>query len=437
MTELVSTFTRLKSDLLTKPKLAIAGGPPAVKHPLPPMYPGGMRIGAEEETAVLDVLRCKRLFRYYGPYPGGSKVDEFEKAFAAYMGTGHAVAVSSGSASLVCGLAALGLGPGDEVIIPAYTWIASAEAVIAVGAVPILAEIDHSLTLDVADVEAKITSRTKAIMPVHMRGAPCHMHRIARLAQSRGLKVLEDVAQAAGGSFGGQPLGSIGDVGAFSFQFNKIITCGEGGIATTNDPELYQRIIMYHDVVGGLRNGIPKEKILNGLNFRMSELHGAIMLVQLRRLDGLLAALRQRKATLKCAIQDVARRKGVSFRALNDADGDTATSLVFFAPTAERACLIAAALNAEGANAFVIYQPGRVDYHVYPHWTPVMEKRTWSENGGPWRWHDGDVRYSRDMCPRSLDLLSRAVHLDISPDMSVVNVEELAGAILKVLDALL
>jgi 8-amino-3,8-dideoxy-alpha-D-manno-octulosonate transaminase len=437
MTELVGTFTNVESDLPTKPKLAMNGGPQAIKHPLPPMYPGGMRIGAEEEKAVLDVLRSKRLFRYYGPYSGGSKVDEFEKAFAAYMGTGHAVAVSSGSASLVCGLAALGIGPGDEVIIPAYTWIASAGAVIAVGAVPILAEIDQSLTLDVADVESKITSRTKAIMPVHMRGAPCQMHRIAGLAQSRGLKILEDVAQAVGGSFCGQLLGSIGDVGAFSFQFNKIVTCGEGGIAITNDAELYQRIVMYHDVVGGLRNRIAKEKILNGLNFRMSELHGAIMLVQLCRLDGLLTDLRRRKATLKCAMQDVAKRKGVSFRTINDADGDTATSLVFFAPTAVRAFRIAAALNAEGVNAFLIYQPGRVDYHVYAHWTPVMEKRSWSENGGPWRWHGGDVKYSRDMCPRSLDLLSRAVHLDISPDMSVVNVEELAGAVLKVLDALL
>jgi|RhiMetdeSRZDD1v2_1073273.scaffolds.fasta_scaffold127133_4 8-amino-3,8-dideoxy-alpha-D-manno-octulosonate transaminase len=426
-----------KSDLSASPRLAIDGGPPAIKHPLPPMYPGGMRIGAEEEKAVLDVLRSKRLFRYYGPYPGASRVDEFEKAFAAYMGTGHAVAVSSGYASLVCGLAALGVGPGDEVIVPAYTWIASAEAVIAVGAVPILAEVDQSLTLDVADVESKITGRTKAIMPVHMRGAPCQMRRIVGLAQPRGLKVLEDVAQAAGGSFCGQRLGSIGDVGAFSFQFNKIITCGEGGIAITKNAELYQRIVMYHDVVGGLRNRVPKEKILNGLNFRMSELHGAMMLVQLCRLHGLLTDMRKRKAALKGAMQDVARRKGVSFRAINDADGDTATSLIFFTPAAERAIRIAAALNAEGVSALVIYEPGRVDYHVYPHWTPVMEKRTWSENGGPWRWHDVDVRYRQDMCPRSLDLLSRAVHLDVSPDMSSVNVEELADAVLKVLDALL
>ena len=194
---------------------------------------------------------------------------------------------------------------------------------------------------------------------------------------------------------------------------------------------------MYHDVVGGLRKRIAKDKLLNGLNFRMSELHGAMMLVQLRRLHGLLTDMRRRKATLKFTMQDVARRKGVSFRAINDADGDTATSLVFFAPTAERAVRIAGALKAEGVSAMVIYQPGLVDYHVYPHWTPIMEKRTWSENGGPWRWHDEDVRYSLDMCPRSLDLLSRAVHLDISPDMSDVNVEELISAVLKVIDALL
>jgi dTDP-4-amino-4,6-dideoxygalactose transaminase len=242
-----------------------------------------MRLGAEEEKAVVDVLRSKRLFRYYGPGSGGSKVDEFEGAFARHLGTGRAVAVSSGSAALVCGLAALGVGPGDEVIVPAYTWIASAGAVVAAGAVPVLAEIDQSLTLDAGDAESKITHRTRAIMPVHMRGAPCEMHRIMRLARSRGLKVLEDVAQATGGSFRGQRLGSIGDAGAFSFQFNKIITCGEGGIASTRDAEIHERILMYHDVIGGLRNGIPKGRILNGLNFRMSELHGAIMLVQLRR----------------------------------------------------------------------------------------------------------------------------------------------------------
>jgi 8-amino-3,8-dideoxy-alpha-D-manno-octulosonate transaminase len=429
--------SRTKSDRFAETKLAIDGGAPAVTHPLPPMYPGGMRIGADEEKAVLEVLQSKRLFRYYGPYAGDSKVGKFEKEFAAYTRTSHAVAVSSGSAALVCGLAALGIGPGDEVIVPAYTWIGSAQAAIAVGAVPKLAEIDQSLTLDVADVERTITARTKAVMAVHMRGAPCRMHELVALAQRRGLKVLEDVAQAVGGSFDGQCLGSIGDAGAFSFQFNKIITCGEGGIAITKDAEIYRRIIMYHDGGAAQRNMIPAEKMLNGLNYRMSELHGAIMLVQLRRLQGLLKDMRERKATLKDAIKDVATRKGISFRTINDPEGDTATSLVFFAPTAERAVRIAAALKAEGAGALLVYQPGRVDYHVYTHWTPIMEQRVWSDYGGPWRWHDGEVGYSRDMCPRSLELLGCAIHLDISPDMSRDNVEELADAVVKVFEALL
>jgi 8-amino-3,8-dideoxy-alpha-D-manno-octulosonate transaminase len=418
-------------------KLAIHGGMPAIAHPLPPMYPGGMRIGVEEEEAVLEVLRSKRLFRYYGPNSGGSKVDEFEKAFSAYMGITHAVAVSSGSASLVCGLAALGVGPGDEVIVPAYTWIASAEAVIAVGAVPKPAEIDESLTLNVRDVERKITSRTKAVMPVHMRGAPCRMHEVTELAQRCGLKVLEDVAQSVGGSFCGQRLGTIGDVGAFSFQFNKIITCGEGGIAIAKDDEIYERIIMYHDVAAAQGRKIPEGKILNGLNYRMSELHGAIMLVQLRRLQGLLTDMRLRKAILKNAIKDVVNRKGICFRTINDPEGDTAISLIFFLPTAERAICIAQALSAEGARASVIYQPSCVDYHIYAHWTPIIEQRVWSEQGGPWRWHDGRVGYSRDMCPRSLELLSRAVHLHVSPDMSRDNVEELSDAVVKVLEILL
>jgi 8-amino-3,8-dideoxy-alpha-D-manno-octulosonate transaminase len=425
------------SDPTSKPQLAIDGGARAIKRELPPMYPGAMRLGAEEEHAVIQVLRSKRLFRYYGPHPGDSKVEEFEKKFAGYMGAGHAVAVSSGFASLVCGLAALGVGPGDEVIVPAYTWIASAEAVIAVGAVPILAEIDRSLTLDVADVQLKISPRTKVIMPVHMRGAPCQMDAIMGLAQSHGLKVLEDVAQAAGGVFRGQPLGSIGDVGAFSFQLNKIITCGEGGAAITSAAETYQRIMMYHDVIGGLRSGIAQEQMLNGMNFRMSELHGAILVTQLDRLAGLLTDMRRRKEMLKDAVKDVAARKGVAFRTLNDTHGDTAVSLIFFAPTAERAVRIASALNAEGAPSFVIYQPDRLDYHVYAHWTPILEKRVWSANGGPWRWHNGNVGYSADMCPRSLELLGRAVHLDISPDMDSVNVEEMGDAIRKVLEALL
>src|SRR5215213_3251165 len=237
-------------------RLAIEGGTPAVTSPLPRMYPGGMRIGREEEEAVLEVLRSKRLFRYYGPTPGPSKVAELEEAFAAVIGVTHAAAVSSGSAALMCALAGLGVGPGDEVIVPAYTWIASASAVVAMGAVPILAEVDESLTLDPADVRRKITPSTKAIIPVHMRGAPSQMDELMAIAREHKLPVLEDADQADAATYRGQRLASVGDVGAFSQNFNTILTCAEGSMVTTDDDGVLRRILMYNDVVGGQRNNV-------------------------------------------------------------------------------------------------------------------------------------------------------------------------------------
>ena len=417
-------------------KLAIDGGTPAVRQPLPPMYPGGMRIGKEEEDAVVEVIRSKRLFRYYGPDAGPSKVADLEKEFAAHMGAAYSVAVSSGTGALICSLNGIGIGPGDEVIVPAYTWIASASSVFAVGGVPIPAEVDESLTLDAADVERKITAHTKAIMPVHMRGAPCQMDALMAVARKHNLKVVEDSAQADGASFHGRRLGSIGDVGAFSLQFNKIITSGEGGMVITSNQDVWKRAVMFHDVIGGARNGIPEDEVLPGVNFRMTELQGAVALAQLHKLDGLLEQMRERKIMLKSAMADVAQRKGVSFRRENDPAGDAAICLVFFVPEVARAHKVAEALTAEGVGSNVMYTPGHSDYHVYPYWSPIMNKRTWTPTSGPWRWHEGEVNYSPDMCPRTLELLSRAVHMDVSPDLTNEQVEEVAEALNKVLDAL-
>ncbi len=424
------------SDSQANAKLAINGGTPAVRQPLPPMYPGGNRIGQEEEDAVVEVIRSKRLFRYYGPQPGPSKVADLEKAFADHMGTAYGLAVTSGTGALICSLNGVGVGPGDEVIVPAYTWIASASAVFAAGGVPIPAEVDESLTLDAADVERKITPHTKAIMPVHMRGGPCDMDALMAVARKHGLKVVEDTAQADGASYHGKRLGSIGDVGAFSLQFNKIITCGEGGIVITNSRDVFNRAVMFHDVIGGSRNNIPENEILPGVNFRMTELQAAVALVQLSRLDGLLDQMRQRKAMLKNAMASVAQRKGITFRTENDSAGDAAVCLVFLMPEAERAHAVAKALSAEGAAAGVLYTPGRSDYHIYPYWSPIMNQRTWTPTSGPWRWHDGEVKYTPDMCPRTLELLSRAIHMDVSPDLSSDQVEEIAEALNKVLDAI-
>ncbi len=417
-------------------KLAIDGGKPAKERPEPPMYPGGMMIDKEEEQEVLDALRAKRLFRYYGPYEGPSKVEQLEKDFAAFMGVQKALAVTSGTAALVCGLQGAGIGPGDEVILPAYTWIASASATLAVGGIPVLAEVDESLTLDPADVERKITPYTKAILPVHMRGTPCRMKAIMDVARRHGLKVIEDVAQADGASFHGQRLGSIGDVGCFSLQFNKMITSGEGGMVISNDEEVWKRAVMFHDVIGGLRNNVPAEEILWGINFRMPELLAAVMLVQLRRLEGLLAAMRERKRMLRSGLEDVARRKGITFQDVPDPQGEAAVALIFFAQDSQAAGKIAAALNAENIGAGVIYRPEAVDYHIYAHWTPIINQRTWTPRGGPWRWAQRPIHYTPEMCPRTLDLLGRAVHLNVSPLLTNQDIEETIEGLNDVLAAL-
>jgi 8-amino-3,8-dideoxy-alpha-D-manno-octulosonate transaminase len=416
--------------------LAIDGGVPAKRYPDPPMYPGGMLIDHEEEQAVLEVLRSKRLFRYYGPEPGPSKVAELEQAFAAHMGTRHALAVTSGTAALICGLQGIGVGPGDEVIVPAYTWIASAAAVVAVGGIPVLAEVDETLTLDPSDVEAKITPHTKAIMPVHMRGVPCQMDELMHIAQRHRLKVIEDTAQADGGSYKGRRLGSIGDVGCFSLQLNKIITSGEGGMVITDDDEVWKRAVMFHDVIGGLRNNVPIDETIWGINLRMPELLAAVALVQLRRLDGLLEAMRVRKRVLKAGIEDLARREGLTLQRIADPEGDASVAFIFFVDSPMKATQVSEALVAENVSAGVLYHPDRLDFHVYRHWAPIMNQRTWTESGGPWRWAQRDIQYSPDACPRTLDLLGRAIHLDVNPLLTNAEVEETVAAVNKALNVL-
>jgi dTDP-4-amino-4,6-dideoxygalactose transaminase len=428
----------MSTQLAGDTRLAIHGGAPAKQRPDPPMYPGGMSIDAEEEQAVLEVLRAKQLFRFRTFGESTSKVAELEKAFAALMGVQHTVAVTSGTAALTCGMHAIGIGPGDEVILPAYTWLASAMAVVTAGGIPIIAEVDDSLLLDPADVEAKITPYTRAIMPVHMRGAPCRMDELMALARKHNLKVIEDTAQADGGSYKGKRLGTFGDVGCFSLQFNKIITSGEGGMVATNDAEVWRRALMYHDIIAPTQPGvdIAREQLLCGTNYRMPELLGAVGLVQLRRLDGLLEAMRARKRMIKAGMADVAQRKGITFRTELDEAGDTAICTVFFVDSPATAQRVAEALNAENIGAEVLYHPDEMDYHIYAHWVPILEQRTWSPNGGPWRAARRTIEYAKEMCPRSLELLGRAVHLDVSPLLTNEDVEETIEGLNRVLNVM-
>jgi len=288
--------------------------------------PGAYWFGKEEADAVNRVMQSGHLFRY------GSETDpkflhtvaSLENEFAKYCGAKFALATSSGTASLVASLAALGLQPGDEIIVPAYTFVASYTSCIFLGIIPVLSEIDESLTLDPDDIERHITSHTRAIMPVHMLGNPCDMDRIMAVAKKHKLLVLEDCCQAAGASYKMKKVGTIGDMGAFSLNVFKTINSGDGGLVVTNDQNLYETAFAMHDqghkpsrlgVEVGSRN-------LLGLNFRMNELTAAVGLVQLGKLDMIVTTLREKRKKFKNLIADA---KGFKLRKLNDRDGDCAT----------------------------------------------------------------------------------------------------------------
>lgn len=386
---------------------------------LPPTFPGAMMIGEEEKKGVMEVLDSKALFRYYGPLGSLNKTKEFEEEFAKYMGTKYALAVSSGTAALCIGLTAAGIGPGDEVIVPGYTWIASALSVVACRATPVIAEVDKSLTLDPNDFEAKITGKTKVVIPVHMRGIGCRMDEIVEIAEDHGLTVFEDNAQSCGGEYKGRKLATIGDAGMFSFQLNKIITAGEGGGLITNEKDLFEKSVMLHDVAS-LREG-PKvwwkftSQPMMGLNFRMNEISSAILIAQLHKLDKVLSVTRRNREKIKNGISDI---DGIEFRDVPDPKGDTSICLMFFLPTPEKAQRFAEALRAEnidgpGYGTHVAYIPGKHDMHVYIYWDPLL-------------------RYSEKMCPRTLALLGRSVHMDVSPLLTDDDVDSIVEGIRKV-----
>jgi 8-amino-3,8-dideoxy-alpha-D-manno-octulosonate transaminase len=407
----MTTPTRSRSDL----KLARDGGVPARTRPEPPMYPGGMEVGDEELAALRRVIESKNLFRYYGVGDGPDEVASFEREFASHLGAKHALMVNAGSSALICALIGAGVGVGDEVIVPAYTWNATPNAVLATRAVPVLAEVDESLTLDPEDVERRITPRTRAILPVHMRGAPAAMDALASIAERHGLVLIEDVCQSAGASFRGQRLGTFGDAGAFSLQFNKIITTGEGGVLITDRDDLLDLALDVHDCANSVRRGVGLPKYA-GFNFRASEFMGAVARVQLTRLDGLLERMRANHARLSAQVSSM---PGLTFRRANDDDGDAGIALIGFSSDAALARDAVDALRAEGVLAMRIYDPDTPDLHVYPFWAPVLEALA------------GAGRPAPD-CPRTLDLLERSIHVDVSPLCDEQDLGEIAFAFEKV-----
>lgn len=292
--------------------------------------PGYELIGREERDAVLDVFDSSGGVLFAHGFDklrnGKYRVREFESKFAKKMRANYALAVSSGSAALKIALSALDIGPGDEVIIPSFTFIASAEAVIEVGATPIVADIDQTFNIDPSDLEAKITHKTKAIIVVHMMGCAADILTIKKIAVDHSLKLIEDVAQCCGGRINGDYLGQHGDVGCFSFDFGKTITCGEGGMVTFRNEDDFVRGRAFHD--HGHEYSDPNRAndpaILAGFNYRMTEVQAAIGMVQLSKLDLIVESQKKNKARLKERIKNM----DFSFRTIVDDGGDIGDSLI-------------------------------------------------------------------------------------------------------------
>ena len=403
---------------------------------MPPLGKGMAVIGAEERAAVLEVLESRSLFRYYGPHLLG-KVADLESAVCEQFGCAHSVGLSSGTAALRCGLAALGVGCGDEVIVPAFTFIATVNAVVVAGAVPVFAEVDETLNLDPADVKAKVTERTRAIVAVHLENVPADMDPLLEVARRRNIPVLEDAAQAIGTSYHGRFVGTLGTCGAFSLQLEKNITSGEGGLLTTNDEHLHVRAARYSDQGGqfvtsyATERGAELDEPFVGENLRMTEVAGAIARAQLDKLPTMLASLRTNKARVLKGIGDI---EGMVPRRIPDPDGEGGSSAMWFLPDADTAKRFAAAVRAEGVPAAQMYR-GRPVYA-----TPsILERRTVTGKGGPWNCaeHPTTVEYRMGMCPQTEDLASRSLLVAIGPQYSDGDCDDVAEAVTKVAAALL
>jgi len=370
------------------------------------MGPGWHLFDESEKEQILDVLNSKEFNRYrFNGENKLSKTMEFERFFSNDIGSSHAIGMNSCTSALYCGLLSLGIGPGDEVIVPAYTFIASISAVVYTGAVPVLAEIDNSLTIDVNDVQKKISPRTKAVMGVHMLGNSCNMTELQKIAEEYKLFLVEDVAQANGGSFLGQKLGSIGDFGVFSLNVFKMITSGDGGILTTSCDDLYKRAFAIHDHgFSPLGSRVSDDNSILGLNFRMNEFVSAIALAQVKKIPYILSRLKKNKEIFKSVLGDSSR---FEYRRLNDPDGETATVIVMIFHDKQEADLVA-----EKGGTFTLVNSGK---HVYSNMAQLISKKTPLRKGPPFYSSEfpSDISYSPGFLGQTDQILERSVALSI------------------------
>lgn len=408
-------------------KLAIDGGTPVRKNSLGSRPYGPQFYDDVEKQELIDVLDSKYPFRWWG---GKSKSLQFEKAYAAHIGVKHAIGVTSGTTALYTAMAALEIGPGDEVILPAWTWYADYDAVVLSGALPVFAEIDGSLAIDPDDIQHRITPRTKAIVPSHLQGGVADMDPILEIARKHKLYVMEDCAQCCGGRYKGKYVGSIGHIGINSFQLSKTITSGEGGAVTTSDPKLFERAVRFHDV-GVLRS--PYTQSLGGglmaafaaCNFRMNEFTGAVLKGQLQKLDTICTRLRNNARKVRQGIADL---PGLKLRKSPDQEGDLGVTVFLDHGTHQRRDRFLRALRAEGIGAsgpggsVILPADKRIENKVTLH-------PDWPSFNSP---QGKAIRYGRDSCPRTIDILGRTGGVIMDPNFSDDDVKDIVRAIRKV-----
>lgn len=400
-------------------------------------FPGAYWIDEEEERVLLDVVRNGSMFRYYGL--GEAKyVDAFEAAARRFYGARHALGLNSGTGALITAMTAMGIGPGCEVIVPAFMWVATAAAVVQVNAIPVLCEVDESFSLDPRDLENKITPRTKLIVPIHMAGSPCDMTAIMEIADKYGLKVLEDCAQCNGGTFAGRKVGTFGDMGIFSLQLNKNMTCGEGGLLITDDERLFTRAFSAHDMglvrVNG-RLATPESYAISwGGGRRMTEMCGAVAGVQLGKLPKIIESMRTSQRRIKAALQGT---PGLEFRKMNDADGDAGAFLVVMLENEEKA--VAGAKLMKQAGLHNVFRIADYGLHIYYNIPSLVKKVPLSPAGNPWNLVENlesQYTYEKGTCPRSDALFARSIIIPIpsrlTEQLEMQAAEAIRGAVLSV-----
>ncbi|WP_428030753.1 DegT/DnrJ/EryC1/StrS family aminotransferase [Ancylobacter sp.] len=422
-------------------RLAIDGGVPVRTRALPYEFPGANWIGDEERELVDRVVTARSPFRFYGE-DSQHMVETLEREWCAVFGHRHAVAVASATSGLSIAMSALGIGPGDEVLLPGYLWVSCVAAVVRSGAIPRLVDVDDTFCLDPASIERAIGPRSRAVLAVHMNGAPGRIREIAAICARHGIPLIEDCAQAAGASSGGTAVGRFGAIGVFSFQLNKNMTSGEGGMVVCEDPALHRRIVALHDL-GYARNESGRLDTgdetcqLWGYGVRMSELAGALALAQLRKLPRIATAMRTAKWRIREAVSTI---PGLGLRSIPCPEGDTGPFLITLLRDEDTARRFAAAVHAEG----IAGPDGRAlcvsmrdwGLHWYSNIPSLVRRTSNSRDGFPWS-HPAnafaaDYAYGAGALPFCDDLHARGVVLSIGSTLAEPDVDDIIVALRKV-----